>query len=238
MEFKNTSKLVLGGFLLLASGLASAAITLSGTRVILQAPAKEASIIVKNPTTDDLMIQSWLESESADGKDVPFAITPPLSRLNGNKQQALRILFYGEGLPTDKESLFRLNVQEIPQKAKDDNTLQIALRQRIKFFYRPAGLQGKPEDAPQALKWRLVNQGGQSSLEVSNPTAYHVSLGSVRLVSGGRNHSVEADDLVAPGKSQRFAVKGLSGSAAGAKVEFESINDYGGNDKHSSDLAP
>ncbi|MNE40575.1 Chaperone protein EcpD precursor [compost metagenome] len=228
----------MGGFLLLASSLASAAITLSGTRVILQAPAKEASIIVKNPTTDDLMIQSWLESESADsGKDVPFAITPPLSRLNGNKQQTLRILFYGEGLPSDKESVFRLNVQEIPQKAKADNTLQIALRQRIKFFYRPAGLAGKAEDAPASLKWRLVQQGGKASLEVSNPSAYHVSLGSVKLVSAGKSHTVEAEDLVAPGKSQRFNVRGLNGSAAGAKVEFESINDFGGTDKHNSDLA-
>ena len=34
----------------------------------------------------------------------------------------------------------RLNVQEIPQKSASANTLQIALRQRIKVFYRPDNL--------------------------------------------------------------------------------------------------
>ncbi|WP_163083162.1 fimbrial biogenesis chaperone, partial [Acinetobacter baumannii] len=70
---------------------------------------------------------SWVEADNgADKREVPFVITPARSRLGGNKQQTLRILFQGEGLPSDRESVFRLNVQEIPQKSASANTLQIA----------------------------------------------------------------------------------------------------------------
>ncbi|PJI52023.1 molecular chaperone EcpD, partial [Methylobacterium radiotolerans] len=55
----------------------------------------------------------------------------------------------GEPMPQDKESVFWLNVLEIPPKDKaNQNLLQMAFRSRIKLFYRPAGLKGKAEDAP------------------------------------------------------------------------------------------
>ncbi|WP_162976070.1 fimbria/pilus periplasmic chaperone, partial [Pseudomonas aeruginosa] len=79
---------------------------------------------------------------------------------------------------------FRLNVQEIPQKSASANTLQIALRQRIKVFYRPDNLSGTSAEAPGKLNWRLVRQGGKSVVEVSNDTAFHVSLASVKLKAG------------------------------------------------------
>ncbi|MFZ6048252.1 molecular chaperone [Pseudomonas sp. CR3202] len=234
MSYQLSSKILLGGCLLLVSSLASAGITLGSTRVVLSAPAKEASVLVKNQASQDVMIQSWIEAESAAGKqDVPFAITPALSRLGSNKQQNLRILYYGQGLPTDKESMFRLNVQEIPQKAKSENTLQIALRQRIKFFYRPAGLPGTAAEAPAALKWRLTGQG----LEVTNTSAFHVSFGQVKFISAGKPYSVDAD-MIAPGSTLQLSIKNFPGNTSGTsrKVEFDSINDYGGIDKHTSEF--
>lgn len=238
MKHVLSSRILWAGILLLSSGLASAGITLGGTRVVLQAPAKEASILVKNQAPTDVMIQSWMEAENGNGaQDVPFAITPPLSRLGANKQQTLRILFQGQGLPTDRESVFRLSVQEIPQKAKSDNTLQIAVRQRIKVFYRPADLPGTVADAPKDLKWRLVRQGGKAVMEVINNSAFHVSFSKVKLQGGNRSYDVSAD-MVAPKSSRQFDINGVPANAStgGMKVEFENVNDYGALDKHSSTL--
>ncbi|MFC5694382.1 molecular chaperone [Pseudomonas sp. GCM10022186] len=234
MSYRLSSKILLGCCLLLASSLAAAGITLGSTRVVLSAPAKEASVLVKNQANQDIMIQSWIEDESATGKqDVPFAITPALSRLGGGKQQNLRILYYGQGLPTDQESMFRLNVQEIPQKAKSENTLQIALRQRIKLFYRPAGLPGKVEDAPAALEWRVTGRG----LEVSNASPFHVSFGQVKFISAGKSYDVNAD-MAAPKSTLQLSIKNFPGNTSGPrKVEFETINDYGGIDRHTSEVA-
>ncbi|WP_044873202.1 molecular chaperone [Pseudomonas sp. LFM046] len=233
-----SSRILWAGILLLSSGLASAGITLGGTRVVLQAPAKEASILVKNQAPQDVMVQSWMEAENGNGtQDVPFAITPPLSRLGANKQQTLRVLFQGQGLPTDRESVFRLSVQEIPQRAKSDNSLQIALRQRIKVFYRPADLPGTAADAPKELKWRLLRQGGKAVMEVTNNSAFHVSLADVKLQNGSKSYAVSAD-MVPPKSSRQFDIKGLSADAAssGMKIEFENVNDFGGLDKNSSPL--
>ena len=238
MKHVLSSRLLWAGILLLSSGLASAGITLGGTRVVLKAPAKEASILVKNQAPQDIMLQSWMETESGTGnQDVPFAITPALSRLGGNKQQTLRILYQGQGLPTDRESVFRLNVQEIPQKSKSGNSMQIALRQRIKLFYRPADLPGTVEDAPKELKWRVIQQGSKAVMEVTNNSAFHVSFARVKLLSGNKSYAVDAD-MVAPKSSRQFDIKKLPAgtSSGGMKVEFQNVNDYGGLDQHSSAL--
>ncbi|AOE88136.1 fimbrial biogenesis chaperone [Pseudomonas sp. TCU-HL1] len=234
-----SSRTLWAGLLLLSSGLANAGITLSGTRVVLQAPAKETSILVRNQAPQDVMIQSWMEIEGPDdAQDLPFAITPNLSRLGANKQQTLRILFQGQGLPTDRESVFRLSVQEIPQKSANDNTLQIALRQRIKVFYRPAGLPGTVADAPKELKWRLIQQGGKPRMEVTNNSAFHVSFASVKLHNGSKSYDIPAD-MLRPKSSLQLDIKELTGvtSTSGMKIEFQNVNDFGGLDKHSSALS-
>ncbi len=226
--------LALAGSLLLSSGPSLAGITLDGTRVVLAAPSKEASLLVRNTAPADIMVQTWMDAGD-DKADVPFAITPALSRMGPEKQQTLRILYYGQGLPTDRESVFWLSVQEIPQKAKGENTLQIAVRQRIKFFYRPAGLPGEVAQAPAQLRWRVVTQDGKAQLEVSNPTAFHVSLAEVKLRSGSKYYTVDTQ-MVPPADTRRLTVHGLpAGAGADAKVHFETINDYGAITAHDSD---
>lgn len=219
--------LVATGAMLLLSTQSHAGISLSGTRVIYPATSKEASVTVKNQSKDDVMIQSWLESPD-DGKgDLPFAITPSLSRLGGDKQQILRIFYAGEGLATDRESVFWLSVQEIPQRSKGDNSLQIAVRQRIKLFYRPADLPGKPEEAPARLKWRWTRDGGKPALDVVNDTPYFVSLGRARLMVGTNAYPI-VTEMIAPKSVKRLPINAFNGAQpANATVEFSSINDFG-----------
>ncbi|RKU04166.1 molecular chaperone [Burkholderia sp. Nafp2/4-1b] len=215
-----------------------AGVSLSGTRVVYPATSKEVSVVVKNQAKDDVMIQSWLESPDEKKGDLPFAITPSLSRLGGDKQQILRIFYAGEGLPADRESVFWLSVQEIPQRAKGDNSLQIAVRQRIKLFYRPADLPGEPDQAPAQLKWRWSGDGGKPALDVINDTPYFVSLGHARVKAGTNTYPI-VTEMVAPKSVKRLAVKELTGQAlpANATVEFSSINDFGATVDRQADLS-
>ncbi|MDR0240948.1 MAG: fimbria/pilus periplasmic chaperone [Burkholderia sp.] len=228
--------IVAAGSLLPFSPAAQAGISLNATRVVYAAPSKEASVLVRNQSKDDVMIQSWLESDNGNG-DLPFAITPSLSRLAAGKQQTLRIFYSGQGLPDDRESVFWLNVQEIPQKPKDDNTLQVAVRQRIKLFYRPAELSGKPNEAAQQLKWRWAATSGDAALEVVNDTPYYVSLIKGRIVNGTQAHAVQVE-MVSPKSSRQFKVTDMAGHGrpANARIEFGSVNDFGGVDEHESEL--
>lgn len=219
-------------FLLMAmaacSGICVAGIQVGGTRIIFPSTDREASIQVRNEGVDDTMIQSWIEAAPNQAEnDVPFAITPSLARLSHKKQQMLRIFYQGKGLPEDRESVFWLSIQEIPQLSDMDNSLQVAFRQRLKLFYRPAKLSGTPDDAANNLNWRLVSNAGESMLLATNPAAFYVSLGRATVLIAGREYSVETK-MVGPMNSMEMRVKGLPQHFSGsAEVRWESVNDYG-----------
>lgn len=65
------------------------------------------------------------------------------------KEASLRIMFLGKtNLPTDRETLYWMNVKAIPptdEKNTQKNTLQLALQNKIKLFYRPENLPVQPE---------------------------------------------------------------------------------------------
>ncbi len=205
------------------AGQVQAGIVLNTTRVIYPANDKEVNLVVHNTGTADILAQSWLEAdgERPAAADAPFVITPALARLSGNAKQLIRIIYSGEGLPHDRESVLWLNVQEIPQSASE-NELQIAIRQRIKLFYRPQGLTDDPLKAAQRLEWRVLD----GHLEVSNPGPYHVSTIKLEARQQGQTVFQDASLMLAP--MQRLQLP-LNRAAQGVPVEltFISINDFG-----------
>ncbi|MFH4385192.1 fimbria/pilus periplasmic chaperone, partial [Acinetobacter baumannii] len=87
--------------------------------------AKAATLAIRNNADKAYMVQNWLEvgdTPTSDSK-VPFVITPPLLKLDSKKETLLRIVYSGSGLPTDRESQFWINIQEIPPKPEVENTL-------------------------------------------------------------------------------------------------------------------
>jgi P pilus assembly chaperone PapD len=140
--FRTHSHRWLAGALLLALlPTAQAGVTLSGTRIIFDASKRDASITAGNGTDKPYAVQAWVNTEEDDHAiSAPFIATPPLFRLDAMKEQMVRIVPTAHNLPTDRESVFYFNAQEIPAASNDDgNTLKIALRTRIKLFYRPKG---------------------------------------------------------------------------------------------------
>jgi chaperone protein EcpD len=234
---------------------AHASVTIEGTRVVYPSDAKEVTIKLSNNEKRPSLVQTWLDNANQDagpGKaDVPFVLTPPVSRIDPGKSQTLRLSYTGEPLAKDKETLFWLNVLDIPPKTKsesdagsgDQARLNFAFRTRIKVFFRPAGLPFPVTDAPSKLQWKLVpaDKGKGYAFEVTNPTPYHISFSSISLKVGDRTFtSLENKGMVAPNGTQRFAampdVTAMPGS--GAKVAFEIINDYGGKQALEAPLAP
>jgi chaperone protein EcpD len=198
-----------------------ASVVISGTRVIYPSDAKEVSVKLSNVGSTPVLIQSWIDTGDSTAKPsairVPFVLTPPINRVEPSKGQTLRISYAGGALPMDKESVFWLNVLEVPAKnaAKaDENTLQMAFRSRIKLFYRPAGLAGNANDAAKAVTWSAKG----NTLQATNPTPYYVSFANVMV------NSKKVDGLmVAPRGNQIFALP----ANAGNKVSGEFVNDYG-----------
>jgi P pilus assembly chaperone PapD len=221
--------------LLMFSHYSLAGIQVAGTRVIFPSAEREASIQVRNMNAEDIMIQSWIEpTPGQPDSNIPFAITPSLARLGGMKQQMLRIFYQGVGLPQDRESVFWLNIQEIPQLSGNENSLQVAFRQRLKVFYRPAKLPGTPAEAAKNLRWTVQGNTGKASVKVTNDTAFYISLTGAKLTVGQKEYTVKTD-MIKPYSSEIMKVNGNAGAIDGnMNMNWESINDYGAPIKHSA----
>jgi chaperone protein EcpD len=101
---------------------AHASVVISGTRVVYQAKEREVTVKLSNEGSSPALVQVWLDTgnpnATPDESDVPFTLTPPLFRLDPKKGQSLRLIYTQEPLPQDKESLFWLNVLEVPPRGQ------------------------------------------------------------------------------------------------------------------------
>ena len=206
-----------------------AGVMLNGTRIVLSAKEHNASTIVTNLTSSDYAVQVWVNDEKDDNAShSPFIALPALFKVRSGEEQVVRIIKTPGQLPVDRESVFYFNAQEIPVLTKGEiNTLKVAIRTRVKVFYRPQNLSGNASDAPGQLLWKLVDTASGSALRVSNPTPYHVTFIGIRVLEGGTPTELENVDMVAPNSSLDFPV-GHSVKAQKVAVEFSFINDYGG----------
>jgi fimbrial chaperone protein len=212
--------------LALCSAPAFSNVSLGNTRVVVNQTDQSTAFRVNNSGATPLLIQSWISAEDKTSK-APFMVTPPLFRLEAKQENNLRILQLPHQLPKDKESLFWLNVKEIPPLDKNlegKNVLRIAINNRIKLFYRPGGLPGSADTASQGLQWQLRDLGqGKWKLIAQNPSPYHVTFASVKF----NGVVLEANDMLKPGGELSFPLKSYQNK--GAQVEYSTITDFGGN---------
>jgi chaperone protein EcpD len=247
----NVWRFAMAGALALACTYASrgeASVIIEGTRVIYSPHDKDATVKLTNTGKKTVLVQAWMDSgdnsSTPNTAKAPFTLTPPMFRLDPGKGQAIRVLYDGTPLPSDKETLFWFDVLEIPPKAKDANgrgVLQFSIRTRIKFFFRPPGLSGSAAAAFDQLSWKLVpGAGGKGvSLRASNPTPYYVNFANVGVDVGGQRHMANKGGFVAPGASADFPVPGISSvPSSNAKAEFDTINDYGAIGSHEKLIGP
>ncbi|EBQ2674146.1 fimbrial chaperone [Salmonella enterica] len=196
-----------------------AGIVVGGTRVIFPGDVPDATISVYNKeTTLPYLIQVWVDPFNKDDKSkLPFTAIPPVSRLEPGQEKVLRIVKIAGELPNDRESVFWLNVKNIPpsSKKKDTSTLEIAIKTRIKLFWRPATIKLTPGKAVEKVKWH--KQGNQ--LVVENPNPIHINIMDV---------SVDGKDvplnMIRPFETLTLTLPvGISGHS----LVWRFINDYG-----------
>ncbi|WP_207001658.1 fimbrial biogenesis chaperone [Trinickia mobilis] len=215
---------------------ACAGVVVGATRVIFDEGRREVSVPVKNVDQVPFVVQAWVDGGDGSGSDAgpakgktkaPFLLTPPLSRLDPGKENLLRVMQARNALPSDRESMFRLNFREIPEVPAGKNVLQIAVHTRIKLFYRPGNLPGKAADAPKQLQWSVTDGGGKGgkALTVTNPTPYYVTFASIEAGDAKEAVDIEA---VAPFAEASLPLKHAPAGHAGAvPVRFKTINDFG-----------
>jgi chaperone protein EcpD len=237
----------LGVVAALLAGSAGASVTVGGTRVVYPLENREVTVKLSNDRAEASLVQVWMDKGNADAKpgeaSAPFVLTPPIFRMDANKSQTLRMMYTGDALPQDRESVFWLNVLDVPPKTAknaDVNTLQFAFRTRIKVFARPKGLPGTPDEAPSKVTWKLVPSADNKGYDVkaTNPTAYYVSFSKIDVVGAGQTYTNDIGGMVEPRGTAQFPVKNLKTVPANAHVKSLGISDFGGSLPFDAPLAP
>ncbi|MGU9760859.1 fimbrial biogenesis chaperone (plasmid) [Serratia marcescens] len=168
--------------LALAMDHAYANVVINATRVIYPASNKDVIVQLINSGDAPSLVQSWIDDgdihSTPETAKVPFLLSPPVVKVAANSGQQLRIKKTMAVFAPDRESVFYLNVLDIPpvpDNLQGLNTLQLAVKSRIKLFYRPANLAMSPEAVPDNIV--LYAQG--TRLIVQNNSPYHFTLANI-----------------------------------------------------------
>ncbi|EBS5581411.1 fimbrial chaperone protein [Salmonella enterica subsp. enterica serovar Oranienburg] len=201
-----------------------AAFSLNGTRYIYEEGKKNISFEVSNSNEETWGGQVWIDNESQNKNDVFIVPSPPFFKVDGGSKQIIRLMNVSDTLPKDRESLFMLNVQEVPPMPKnaEGNVIAIAMNTRVKVIYRPKALTEGRRDAEKQLT--LVNRDG--SLWIKNPTPYYFAVVKVKNKGIEQKLTEEVVDSLSqlkPFSEVNTRLKNLSG-----EVSVDALNDWGG----------
>ena len=213
---------------------AFASVVIGSTRIIYPSQGMEKTIEFTNNDETPSVMQVWVDSgdetSSPATSDAPFILTPPMFRIDPDGRQTIRIVYTGEELPTDRESIFYFNSVQIPPSSKeqeDQNRMLILLRNRIKLFYRPKTIVGTVEQSIKQLQFSLKQVGKDWHLNVKNPSGYFVTI-SQAVITQQKSHSMTSD-MVSPQSEANWVINDLEETPQfPLKLEFNYVDDFGG----------
>jgi len=205
-----------------------ASVIITGTRVIYPQSSASVTVSLLNESSRPSLIQAWADNGDSNATPndsrAPFVVTPPVFRMEPNTGQALRLTLTDPGLPKDRESVFWLNVLDIPPKPSQStgNYLQMAIRTRIKIFVRPENLNLSVAEAAARMQW---TRDGAAELTIHNPTPYHFSLTGISTGTAEAKTRLRVSGMVAPFSSLSLGkhTRGFSGTT----LDVAYVNDFG-----------
>lgn len=169
------------------------------------------------------LVQSWIDdgdtSLPPEKIQVPFLLTPPVAKVAANSGQQLKIKKLPNMLPNNKESLFYLNVLDIPPNNPDSagkNVLKFAMQNRIKLFYRPKGI--SPVNKHTFQKLSMKRSGGIYSIK--NDAANWITVAEVKANNVKINNE---SIMLAPLSSADVALKNANAN----QYKMTIIDDHG-----------
>ncbi|EIV0763241.1 fimbrial chaperone [Escherichia coli] len=201
-----------------------AAFVLNGTRFIYDEGKKNISFEVTNNAEKTYGGQVWIDN-TGQGDRIYMVPQPPFFKVPPKQKQIIRIMNIDTNLPKDRESLFWLNVQEVPPKPEvndsEGSVLAIAMNTRVKLLYRPASIKDGRKDAEKQLK--LVQRGSNTWLK--NPTPYYMAIVTVK--HGGKAVSLSNNVMKEASQLKPYSEINLGKKVSG-KVSVDAVNDWGG----------
>lgn len=216
-------KWILIAFLIASTQSVHAGIVIYGTRIIYPAEKNEVLVQLMNQGERSSLVQSWIDDGDTllppEKIQVPFLLTPPVVKVAGDSGQQLKIKKMPNSLPGNKESLFFLNVLDIPPNNPDSagkNVLKFAMQNRIKLFYRPKG--GSPVNKNTFQKLSMKRSG--SIYSIKNDAANWITITEVKANNVKINNE---SIMLAPLSGADVALKSVNAN----QYKMTIIDDHG-----------
>lgn len=221
---------VAAGIMLCCSAFhASAVVNAEKTRVVFNSGSIAESLSLVNSEKEPVVVQVWTDNGdptvSPDQVHTPVVINPPVFKMKPGEIRNIRLLLVSAGsLPQDRESVYWLNIYQIPPNTetqhKGEKKVVLPLKIRMKVFVRPEKIGELQENDAQKLQFSMDREPGDKTLLIQNPTPWHLTLSSLR--SG---KTALPGVMVAPFTSERVEIP--ADKTLADKVEYDVINDNG-----------
>jgi P pilus assembly chaperone PapD len=212
--------------------LALAGVSIEGTRIIFPADSTSVGVQLRNEFSTPALVQVWIDNGNMDempaAEEIPFVLSPPLSRIEPKQGQIIRILQTDSSqLAEDRESLFWFNMLDIPPENPDlagENVLTFTVRTRIKLFYRPKKLKMTVNNAFKNLQFEYLQD--EQKVEIKNPTPYYITFANLVLKTTSGDRTYQKSVMLSPFSSQKLEDFKLP--AKPNQVSYAALNDLGG----------
>lgn len=215
-----------------------AGVTASSSRVIFTEGLAQQSLMLVNTNDWPVMVQTWVDNGDVNpapaSVKAPFVAVPPLFSLAPQRMQGIRLIYNQSPLPQDRESVFWLNLYEIPpgspERSLQAQSVVLTMNTQMKIFWRPKTL-GAPENLPEKVHFRWEDPGGKWEIICQNRSPWHVSFAAISVLTTDQPYTVEPqpDMMVAPYSEKRYSVQVGSAKkrALPLRVRAEIIDDEG-----------
>ena len=215
--------------LLLSASYAAAVVNSTQSRLVFNEDSVAETLVLVNSHRAPALVQVWIDDNDPlalpENISTPLVAVPPVFKLGPGESRNLRVMLSSrQGLPTDRERVYWLNIYQFPPNTESDgakvNKVILPLRIRLKVFVRPHGLKAPEEEIGKSLTFTFKNDGKQNqTMTITNPTPYNITLGGLSL---GGNPLIPK--MIAPKSSIDIAVPPSSNRR---QLSWSVIDDFG-----------
>jgi P pilus assembly chaperone PapD len=224
------------GVLMLLSCSVKAGVMVESSRVVFSADDRERSLMLSNSNDYPVVVQTWIDHGKPDGtpetaKDIPVMPLPGIFRLEPGEKKNLRLLATQIKQPQDRESLYWLNVYEIPPTdahlPPGVAAVNVAVRLQLKMFFRPNNLKPDVDSLSQKQQFSIIRTPGVIAMKVLNPTPYYATFSSAQVKGTAGSYPVDIG-MIPPFGNKMIEIDS-SANGQPESISYTVINDDGNN---------
>ncbi|KEY60303.1 molecular chaperone [Serratia sp. DD3] len=226
-------KLCMAGGLFISSWV-QAGVIIESSRVVFSATDRERSLLLSNGNPYPVIVQTWIDDGAPEGTpetagEVPVIPLPGQFRLEQGEKKNLRLLATQTEQPQDRESLYWLNIYEIPptdsQLPPGVPRVKVAIRLQLKMFYRPKNLQPSVNKLLELQQFSLIRLPGTLKLKVENSSPYYATFNAAKIMGKTQSYPVDIG-MLPPFSSKTLDISGAIAWQPDS-ISYSLINDDG-----------